>query len=272
MLTALTIVMIIVSTFVALNGLLYQPRKNPNSPPSWSNISRMGKTLFCIILFLSAMSIVQTIYNNVNKQKEINDLMQSQKELKEINNQLIRVMSVADGYNALLDGVVEFRQPMNDNRIREALQNLFLKYVEIEISAQNKLGVYTGRIDYGAHPEVRKFLKMNSDGISYSFEIRCSKLKILNSQKIQYARMGQDERISAKVKVFEWYRDYQRLYGIRSIEIHNLTIEELDKLPINQTIGTDLTGRILRPLNESRVSRVFTVGQGHVKDKHNQLI
>jgi hypothetical protein len=251
--------MIIASTLVALNGLIYQPRKNPNSPPSWSNINRTGKTLFCIILLLAAMSIIQTIYNNLNKQKEIYDLVQSQKELKETNNQLIRVVSVADGYNALIDGVVEFNKPMSENKVREALQNLFLKYVEIEIGAQNKLGLYTGRVDYGAHPEVRKFLRMNSNGMSYSFEIRCSKLKILNAQKMQYARMSQSERIYAKVKVFEWYSDYQRLYGVRRIEIRNLTIEELDRLPINQTIGVDVTGQILRPLDNSRVPRIFIV-------------
>lgn len=253
----LTIIIILASTFVALNGLLYQPKKNPDGPIAWGNVSSTGKILFAVILLLSFLSVAQSIYDNVSKNKElearearIDELILSQAELKLINAHLIKVMSVADGYNALLTGVIVFRQPTTETKIRAALQNLFLKYAEIEITTQNQLGTYKGRIDYGAHPEVRRFLRLPLTASSeyfgryrsfatptaYFFEMRCSRLKILNHDKIQYARMNSDERLHATVRGFEWARDFQRLYNIDEILVDKLVIEELDTLFLNQRI------------------------------------
>jgi len=244
MLTILTVIIIVASTFVALNGLLYQPKKDPNGPPNWKNISSTGKILFGIMLLLAALSITQTIYSSLTQKNEISELV-------EINNQLIKVMSVADGYNALVTGIVVFDRPMTEVQIRAALQNLFLKYVEIDLSAANKLGSYKGRIDYGAHPEVRKFLRVSEESdselsnrymqflspTSYFFEVRCSRLKILSPQKIQYARMSADEQIRAEVIPAPMYRDFRRLYNIRDIFIGDLVIEELDKLRLDKRVG-----------------------------------
>jgi hypothetical protein len=69
-------------------------------------------------------------------------------------------MSVAGGYSALLSGVVVFDQVPSRQRVEEALRNLFLKYAEVDIGAWNRLGEYSGRVDYGAHPEVRRYLNL----------------------------------------------------------------------------------------------------------------
>ena len=289
----------IVSILIALNGLLYQPKKDPSAPATWSNINRLGKYLFALILLINLLNVSKSIYDSQIQSKEvtrrdteIRELIESQKqltndnnilkskmeatlmqqiELSDTNRHLIKVMSVADGYNAIIRGTVQFRKSVSDKEIRNALNNLFLKYAEARISASNQLGTYTGRIDYAAHPEVRKFLALSQNlggyiadryrrmaadswdkaedeylkmlitkrhmpADSYYFEIRCSKLKILNKDKIQYARFQPNERLDIEVMSFAWSRDFGRLYNVSKIYIDEIEIEELQKKPINQML------------------------------------
>src|SRR5580693_7667560 len=96
----LTIVTIIASLFLSLNGLLYQPKKNVQGPATLKNINSTGKLLFGLILLLTSISIYKTITDNIAKDKEIeenkgkiNALLSAQEDLKTTNNYLIKVMS-----------------------------------------------------------------------------------------------------------------------------------------------------------------------------------
>lgn len=246
----LTIVIHIVVMFVALNGLIYQPKKDVNKPVSWKNMNVTGKILFGLIILLTILNVAKSIHEVKARESKINELINSQKELKEINSHLIKVMSVVDGYNALIRGVVSFRTNVNEAQIRNALRNLFLKYVEIDLTAENKLGKYNGRIDYATHPEVRKFLRLSSEmepgyfsrygrhllGNSYFFEIRCSGIKILNESKIQYAPFSPEEHLNVQVNTFEWSRDFGRLYHIEMVMIDEVEIEELGKVRLEKVL------------------------------------
>jgi hypothetical protein len=267
----------IVSLLIALNGLIYQPKKDPSGPATWSNISRLGKCLFALILIINLLNVAKTIYDSEEQSREVNrrdkaikELLESQRsltatnevlkstmklsilqqaELREINQHLIKVMSVADGYNATIRGVVRFRGNVSESQIRGALTNLLLKYARVEIKASNKLGTYSGRIDSGAHPEVRKFLALSQkeDGYisskyrdmpagSYYFEIRCSKLKILSNEKIQYAQFHPNDRLQVLIRHFEWSKDFGRLYNVAVVLLDEIEIEELQKVPIGKTL------------------------------------
>jgi hypothetical protein len=235
---------------IALNGLLFQTKRNIEGPAHWRNLNLFGRIFFALVMFLTGLNIL-AIYTNENKHtNEVNQLLISQNELKEINRHLIKVMSVADGYNAIISGVVTFNKEVNEIQIRSAIANLFLKYVEIDIQAENKLGIYHGRIDYGAHPEVRKYLNLSNVEFnnnlsiekqhfprnSYFYEIRCSGVKILNDDKIQYARFNLNEKINVKTKKFDWSSDFRRIYNVESVFIEECIIEELETFHLNKTI------------------------------------
>lgn len=55
----LTSIMIIISAFIALNGLLYQPKKDPNDSVNWSNINFFGRVLFCLLVLLALLNIIK---------------------------------------------------------------------------------------------------------------------------------------------------------------------------------------------------------------------
>lgn len=244
----------IATLIIALNGLIYEPKKDPKGPVSWKNINRYGKLLIGLLVLLIALQLTKSFFDQVASSKQndqIEELLTSQDELQDINQHLIKVMSVADGYNAAIRGMVIFRSTVTENQIRDALRNLFLKYAEIEIQAYNKLGQYEGRIDHASHPEVRKFLRlsdidedseynryreMRSEN-SYFFEIRCSNIKILNQYKIQYARFDPYEKLDVQVRTFSWSRDFNRIYNVAGIYIRDIEIEELDILPIEKYLS-----------------------------------
>lgn len=248
---AVTTIIIIASMLVALNGLLYHPKKDPAQPVSLRNISSTGILLFGLIILLAMLNLWKSVSEAANHRTEIKSREDELRNLQETNQHLIKVMSVADGYNANIRGTVTFGRNVTDTEITNALSNLFLKYVEIDLQARNKLGVYQGRVDYSAHPEVRKFLNLSragaadsyfsryhdeSAGRSYYFEIRCSGLKILNEDKIQYARFSPDEPLRARAQKFEWSVDFGRLYHVQQVFLDGIGIEELGFIPLNEKI------------------------------------
>ena len=250
----------ILSLVLALGGLLLQTRRDPGAPPSWRNLSKGGRLILVLLVVVASVKIVKNQQDSAAQREatkeratEMAKLQASNTDLLSTNQHLIKVMSVASGYSALLSGVVIFEQVPTEHRVEEALRNLFLKYAEIEIEASNRLGTYKGRVDYGAHPEVRRYLNLQhiqEDPIllrlqdrvpkqqwplAFFFEIRCANLKILSQEKIQYARFDQNERLRVSARVFDWWRDFRSLYGVRTLYIDKLTIEELGEVPIEKT-------------------------------------
>ena len=152
-----------------------------------------------------------------------------------------------------LEGVITFKTPVSEARIRDALKNLFLKFAFVEIRASNRLGEYSGRVDYGAHPEVYRFLSLtrvdtasvlipasarppaSEAARAYYFEVRCANLKILNEQRIQYAQFGGDPPVTATVSSTPYaWRDFHDLYGILSVTTYRLTLEELGEVTMQE--------------------------------------
>jgi hypothetical protein len=134
-------------------------------------------------------------------------------------------MSVANGYNALIRGVVSFRNIRDAHRIEDAIKNLIIKYISIKIEARNKLGVHLGEVDYGTYSGIKRYLNLaqveedmllskyrnmiNTMHPGYFFEVRCSNLKILNDDKIQYARLDHTDSLLISAEPFP----HSRVFG-----------------------------------------------------------
>ena len=242
---------------IALTGLLLQTRRDPSAPPSWRNLSRGGRLVLVVLVVLASVKIYKGQIDSAAQRKaseagakRFTELQASNEDLLSTNKHLIKVMSVASGYNALLSGMVVFKEVPTQKIVEEVLRNIFLKYAEVEISASNRLGKYIGRMDYGAHPELRRYLnaqRIQDDpelkrirdlvpepqwSRAFYYEIRCASLKILNRENIQYARFDPLERIEVRARVFDWWRDFRSLYGVDILYIDKLTIEELGDTPI----------------------------------------
>ncbi|WP_223527646.1 hypothetical protein [Pseudomonas sp. GL-R-19] len=251
---------------LALAGLLLQTRHEPSAPPSWKNLSKSGRLVLLLLLIISTAKIYKGYYDDELKTiagseraSEMRQLQTSNASLLETNEHLIKVMSVASGYNALLSGVIYFEQPTNktkitDSSVRHALENIFVKYAEVTIKASNKLGDYSGRVDFGYPPEVKRYLNLSLSGSdatlikyrektfdspavnAFYFEVRCPNLKILNREKIQYARFSSQEPLTVSVRKYEYWGDFERLYHVRGVYIDKLEIEELGPVRIAQDL------------------------------------
>ena len=122
-----------------------------------------------------AQKDAQNKEESARKDMQIKSLLEAQNELKQINRHLVKVMSVANGYNALIRGVVSFRSTRDANNIEDAIRNLIIKYVSIKIEAQNNLGMHLGEVDYGTHPVIERYLNLaqiDQDMLYLNTEIR----------------------------------------------------------------------------------------------------
>ncbi len=250
--------------FLALAAILMQPKRDPNAPASFRNLSTAGQLLLTVIVVVGALKIGKAIRDADLQQREreahareVKQLDDNLTDLRETNRHLIKVMSVADGYNALVSGTVTFTRPVSENEIRHTLENLFLKYALVTLHARNKLGAYEGRIDYGVHPMLSKYRRLSEVGSStdmiklrgtvpswalndsYYFELRCAGLKILNDEKIQYARFGRSDTLDADVKIFEQWGDFRHLYAVDRMFLDHITIEELGDIGINKQLSLE---------------------------------
>jgi len=73
---------------------------------------------------------------------------------------------------------------------------------------------------------------------SLYFDIRCSNLKILSADKIQYARFENDPPVESKVTTFpEMWQDFQNLYHVSQVFVDSIVIEELGGVIVGTTIG-----------------------------------
>jgi hypothetical protein len=247
--------------FLALAAVLMQPKRNPDEPASWRNLSAVGRILLAVIVIVGIVKIGKSIRDATAQRmerdahaKEVAQLNSNITDLRETNTHLIKVMSVADGYNALVSGTVTFQRAVGEPEIKHALENMFLKYAHVNLEAKNKLGVYHGRIDYGVHPLLWKYRRLSEiqsapelvrlrESVppgaidrSYYFELRCSGLKIFSDAKIQYAHFGPSDRLDAHLEVFSWWHDFQALYAIEHVFIDKITIEELGDIPIHKAL------------------------------------
>jgi hypothetical protein len=252
----------LITIILALNGLIFQTKKDPNGGAGLSNLNNTGRLLLVFILLLGGLNITKSMVDDrsnavegARKDAQITNLEKSQKELLQTNQHLIKVMSVATGYNALIRGVVAFTHPVSEAEFRHAAENLFLKYVSVKFYARNNLGSYEGEVDFGTHPTLWKFRNLSqvSDDMVLSkyrniltevpmnrrffYEIRCNNLKILSRDKIQYAKLDDEDDVQAVINKFPYSGDFGQLYNVDSIYIDEVQIEEL---------GTYRAGELLR--------------------------
>jgi hypothetical protein len=252
----------IAAFILAVSAVLLQPKRDPAAAPSWRNLSRAGRFLLSVIVVVALLNIAKTIRDDKARRAasdaqraEVARLNANLTELRDTNRYLIKVMSVADGYNALVTGVATFKRPVGEYEIQKALENVFLKYAHVELVAINKLGRHTGRIDYGVQPVLHKFLRISTAATpelerlkrvgvrdrtklehAYYFEVRCSRLKILNDERVQYARFSNTDQLDARLDVFNYWEDYRRLYVVDQLYLDKITIEELGPIDISSSL------------------------------------
>ena len=208
---SLSVVIEILALALALCGLLLQTRRDPNLQPSWRNLSWAGRLILVLLIAIAAFKVVKGNQDAEAARRARAETKKSYDSLLAVNNQLVRVMSVASGYSAQISGVIVFAITPDQDNVEKALENLFLKFAEVEVVASNRLGEFHGRVDYGAHPDVFRFLnlqRIQEDPLlvqlrdrvpaserprAFFFMIRCGNFKMLNADKVQYARLAPND-------------------------------------------------------------------------------
>lgn len=244
----------VIGVALAIGGLLLQTKKNATAPSSWANLSTAGRIVLALVVLAGTLRIQKSRVDSAAQQTSSARQRAVIDSLQATNQYLIKVMSVAGGYSARLHGIVTFARSPTDVEVRHALQNLFFKFAAVDLTASNRFGNYRGRVDYGAHPEVYLFRNLaamtHEPGLlpadlsipedervrSFYFDVRCSALKILNDDKIQYAQFPGDAPVHAQITTWPGaLRDFQSLYGVTYLRVYRIDLEELGSVPIDST-------------------------------------
>ena len=256
----ITIIAILISTLIGLNGVLFQPKKNPDEKVSWKNINSWGKALLASLIVLGMLSIIQTIQTDKkNKIKE--ETLETEKieqrirfenekaEQKDFSNYLIKVASICEGYTVIIRGTVDFYHSPMDTELKNTLKNMWFKYLDCKILAENKFGNYEGNLFASYPPLIQRYLNLrvekpqsefinrfeSSDYMNpFFFELNFSNVKIVNEEKIMFAKHGQS-KIDIRVNKTAFANDFNRLYGVRQITISDIILNDYEPIEINET-------------------------------------
>ena len=240
---------------IAVWALLAEPLKDPKEGFSLSNVARAGYFFVGLIFLAGGIKLFNSYLDSTAQARADAEQQARIDDLRSTNNHLIKVMSLGDGYNARIVGVVTFDHQVSESHVEKTLRNLFLKHVSIELEAKNKLGTYRGRVDYGAHPEVFRYLNaerldastplllspeallLAEQSPAFFFDIRCGSLKILNDEKIQYARFGDDPPVQATLATSPgMWRDFRQLYSVSEVFVDRVTLEELGDVAVGRRV------------------------------------
>jgi hypothetical protein len=240
---------------LAIAAILVDPKRDQSARTSWSNLTSLGRMTLIAILCLSVLKLAKMAGDQSSALQKDQERQQEVARLRETNDYLIKAVSVGSGYNAVITGVATFYTPPSEHQTEKALENLFLKYAEIKLSAVNDFGVFEGRIDHGTHPEPRLYLRLtaiDSDGYDFheirryvprplwprsvAFKIRCGNLKLLNAQNIQYVVVNNGGGVRAQATKVSFWSDFKSLYGVSSVYLDRVTIEEIGDIPLHQRL------------------------------------
>jgi len=229
------IVIILLTYFIAFDGILFDPKKDHNKPISFRNLNRFGKILLSLLTLLTILTIWQLIRDDKQQSKEAKENRQKVQELSEYNRYILKAIAVNKGYDVTVQGHIYFSNPVDDSWIRKSLSNMFVKGAEVKILTKNKYGKFSALISYSNEPEIRKFWNTNRESKNvgkskennFFFELRFSGIKILSEDKIPYVRMDSADSFEFSAYKQDIYDIYKNIYHVSLLVFYQVGIEEL---------------------------------------------
>ena len=180
----------ILTLIVALNGILFQPKKNIRKPLSLKNLNKFGFVLIGVLLILTSVTIYQ----------QVNDKLDN-KKLQERNEYILKAMNFCNGYDLLVSGTIQFKKSESEKHIRTSLKNLFIKEAKVQLVTHNNLGNFEGEVNAYKNVEINKFWNLRREGSSAKntnrFELKFEDVKILNKESIPYVKLSNEDKIEA---------------------------------------------------------------------------
>ena len=231
--------------FIALNGILFETRKNSKKRLSWNNINKYGILLITLLILITGLSVIQEILDEKDDKKREQVYNDKMNELREYNLYMLKAIGMEKGYTLSVMGYIQFKKSVSKSFIDTALKNLFVKGAEIEINATNKYGTFKGTTNHSRNIRVdsidvflnthrnrnNRFTRLdeelNNRNNCYFFKIRCFSIYLRNDEKIPYVKISQNDSINIFARRLLYYSAFMDLYHVTD---YNLTIIEIEEL------------------------------------------
>jgi len=190
-----------------------------------------GKTIFSLIILSTLLLAMMTGCNkDRNKSFDVDGFFKR--------------LASDDGNNVVtIQGIVSFTQAVDDFFVNKALEDLYLKYVEVVFSAENKLGKFKGTINSSSCPSV--VLYVHGDDIqedddyfrfqqfcgqwSYYYKIKCDSVRIVNADNRTYSYTTVSDFLTIHIAKHEGSDELARRNHIDRIMVDLFLFDRLGK-------------------------------------------
>ncbi len=149
-----------------------------------------------------------------------------------------------DGNNVVtIQGIVSFTEAVDDFFVDKVLKDLFLAYVEVVFSAENKFGKFKGTINSSSCPSV--VLYVHGDDIqedddyfrfqqfcgqwSYYYKIKCDSVRIVNADNRPYSYTSVSDFLTIHIAKHEGSDELTRRNHIDRIMVDLFLFDKLGK-------------------------------------------
>ena len=195
------------------------------------NTRSSGKPIFTLII-LSALLLVTMTSCDRERSK-----------LSDVDKFFRRLASESENNVVTIQGIVSFTQAVDDFFVNKALEDLYLKYVEVVFSAENKFGKFKGTINSSSCPSV--VLYVHGDDIqedddyfrfqqfcgqwSYYYKIKCDSVRIVNADNRPYSYTSISDFLTIHIAKHEGSDELARRNHIDKIMVDLFLFDRLGK-------------------------------------------
>jgi len=166
---------------------------------------------------------------------------------------LNKLKSVADQSNVTIQGIVNFNKDVDEITAKEILQNLFLKYIDVDFSVENAKGKFIGGIDSTTHPRIDIYVKgsniQEDDDYfrfkqfckewSYYYKIYCEPVRILNEDNRPYERISLRELLKIDIKKMKGVSTLAKRDHIDQVMVDLFLFDRLGKHHMHKFVEFD---------------------------------
>lgn len=157
---------------------------------------------------------------------------------------LLKRSTPDDPYTSVtIEGVVSFDRAMEEDQVRSMLNDLYLKYIKVHFSAENKLGKFRGDIFPDSNHEVVLFvlgddIREDDDYFrfqqfcnqwAYYYKIKCDSIKIVNQDNQPYYFTTVSDFLETHIAKYEGADELARQNHIVKIMVDLFRFDKLGK-------------------------------------------
>ena len=158
------------------------------------------------------------------------------------------IIDLTDWGHLNLEGIITFGQEVDTVFVKQVLNDLFLKYIKVEFSVENKNGKFTELVDQTLNPHLIMMVHgsdIESDDYYYEFKqfckewsyfysVECSQLKLTDEKGVPYKRESKFDYVKTGYGLYDGAGELARENHIVQIMFDKVRFTETGRIHLHK--------------------------------------